>query len=54
MGGTLLVALSALIAAVAGAALIGATADEALSPWPDGHDRDQARSFDGDGEPEPN
>ena len=43
MSGTLLVTLSALIAAVIGAALIGATTEDVLSPWPDGHGRDHAR-----------
>jgi hypothetical protein len=52
MGGTLLVALSALIAAVVGAAVIVSTTDDALSPWPDGHNRNHARSVEGDGDPD--
>jgi hypothetical protein len=48
MGGTLLVALSALIAAVVGAALIVSTTDDVFSPWPDGHNRNHARSIEGD------
>jgi hypothetical protein len=52
MGGTPLVALSALIAVVVGGALIVSTIDDTLSPWPDGHGRDDARAIDDDGDPE--
>jgi hypothetical protein len=53
MGGTLLVALSALIAAVVGAALIGSTTDSALSPCPGSHGRDHATSLEHGGNPDP-
>ncbi|MGA8198284.1 MAG: hypothetical protein WB902_33530 [Acetobacteraceae bacterium] len=53
MSGTLLVTLSALIAAVIGAALIGATTDDVLSPWPDGHGRDHARASGRGSDPDP-
>jgi hypothetical protein len=48
-----LVALSALIAAVVGAAVIVSTTDDALSPWLDGHGRNHAWSIEGDGDPDP-
>jgi hypothetical protein len=53
MSGTLLVTLSALIAAVIGAALVGATTDDVLSPWPDGHGRDHARASGRGSDPDP-
>jgi hypothetical protein len=48
VGGTLLVVVSALIAAVVGPALIVSTTDDVFSPWPDGHNRNHARSIEGD------
>jgi hypothetical protein len=52
MVGTLLVALSALIAAVVGVALVVSTTGGAFSPWPDGHNRNHARSIEGDSDPD--
>jgi hypothetical protein len=54
MSGTLLVALSALLAAIAGAALIAPGTDDAWSEWPDAHARERARSPAGDSDPELN
>jgi hypothetical protein len=48
-----LVALSALIAAVVGAAVIVSTTGDAPSLWLDGHGRNHAWSIAGDGDLDP-